>query len=307
MWTVTNVSSEGKPTPIHRMSVVAQPSISSRGLKPQKSGRDLQPIVFLPFPFSLYYAATGGRSGNGLYLGTGATAWATTLTAARLVTVGPCPNPAVSWKLEKVDCQQTNPGRRGCDWPVAREDDIPSSSDRDVRLLRLLGAMPFLDRIELSQVAGEANQRVYEEIADLEELGVVAGVSHGSPLLAPTRRYHLTLKGVAWLADINGVSQEEALRCYPVSRRWQRLLLARLDAVGVIYRAAANVTIAAGGLAGMDWYRSRALDAALHLPGDWTVGILRQGATTDRTGFSKRAWRLREEGGPQTVLVLASD
>lgn len=135
--------------------------------------------------------------------------------------------------------------------------------------MRLLGAMPFLDRIELSQVAGEANQRVYEEIADLEELGVVAWVKHGSSLLAPTRRYHLTRKGVEWLA--------------------------------------ANVAIAAGGLAGMDWYRSRALDAALRLPGDRTVGILRQGATTERTGFSKRTWRLREEGGPQTVLTLAPD
>ena len=165
--------------------------------------------------------------------------------------------------------QQTRPGRRGRDRPVAGEDDITNSRDRDVRLLRLLGAMPFLDRIELSQVAGEANQRVYEEIADLEELGVVAWVKHGSSLLAPTRRYHLTRKGVEWLA--------------------------------------ANVAIAAGGLAGMDWYRSRALDAALRLPGDRTVGILRQGATTERTGFSKRTWRLREEGGPQTVLTLAPD
>ena len=184
---------------------------------------------------------------------------------------------------------------------------MPNSRDRDVRLLRLLGAMPFLDRIELSQVAGEANQRVYEEIADLEELGVVAGVSHGSQLLATTRRYHVTRKGVAWLADIEGLSEGEVLRRYPVSRRWQRLLLERLDAVGAIYRVAAGVAMAAGGLAGMEWYRSRALDAALHLPGDRTLGILRQGTTTDRTGFSKRAWRLREEGGPRTVLALAPD
>ncbi|MDE0121342.1 MAG: winged helix-turn-helix domain-containing protein [bacterium] len=210
-------------------------------------------------------------------------------------------------KLDTGDGPQVEAGRGERGGKVAGEEDIPHSRDRDVRLLRLLGAMPFLDRIELSQVAGDANQRVYEEIADLTELGVVAGVSHGSPLLPPARRYYLTRKGVEWLADINGVSEEEALRRYPVSRRWQRLFLERLDAVGVIYRVAASVAIVAGGLAGMEWYRSRALDAVVHLPGDRTLGIVRQGATSDRTGFSKRAWRLGEERGPRTVLVLAPD
>ena len=224
-----------------------------------------------------------------------------------LLTVGPCAGAIIPGKLDTGDRPQVEAGRGERGGEVAGEDAIPSSRDRDVRLLRLLGTMPFLDRVELSQVAGEANQRVYEEIADLEELGVVAGVSHGSPLLPPTRRYCLTRKGVEWLADVNGVSEGEALRRYPVSRRWQRLLLERLDAVGVIYRVAASLAIAAGGLAGMEWYRSRALDAAVHLPGDRTLGIVRQGATAERTGFSKRAWRLGEEGGPWTVLVLAPD
>ncbi|MDE2778826.1 MAG: helix-turn-helix domain-containing protein [Chloroflexota bacterium] len=224
-----------------------------------------------------------------------------------MLTVAPCAGLVILGKLDTGDGPQVEAGRGERGGKVAGEEDIPHSRDRDVRLLRLLGAMPFLDRIELSQVAGDANQRVYEEIADLTELGVVAGVSHGSPLLPPARRYYLTRKGVEWLADINGVSEEEALRRYPVSRRWQRLFLERLDAVGVIYRVAASVAIVAGGLAGMEWYRSRALDAVVHLPGDRTLGIVRQGATSDRTGFSKRAWRLGEERGPRTVLVLAPD
>lgn len=266
----------------------------------------MQRIVFLQVFCSLYYAATGGASGNALYPGTGPDAVNDGGTRL-LLTVAPCAGAVIMGKLDTGDGPQVEAGHGERGGEVAREDDIPGSRDRDVRLLRLLGTMPLLDRVELSQVARDANQRVYEEIADLEELGVVAGVGHGSPLLPPTRRYHLTRKGVEWLADINGVSEGEALRRYPVSRRWQRLLLERLDAVGVIYRVAASVAIAAGGLSGMEWYRSRTLDAAVHLPGDRSLGIVRQGATSERTGFSKRAWCLGEEGGPWTVLVLAPD
>ncbi len=187
------------------------------------------------------------------------------------------------------------------------EDTELNSRERDIRLLRLLANMPFLDRIELSHVSGEANQRVYEELADLQEIGVVDCVAHGSPLLAPTRRFYLTSKGVEWLADIEGMSVPDALRRYPVSRRWQRILLERLDAVGAVYRVAANLALACGGPVRLEWYRSRALDAALRLPGGKTLGVVRQGATSDRTGFSKRAWRLREEPGPETLLVLTPD
>ena len=55
------------------------------------------------------------------------------------------------------------------------------------------------------------------------------------------------------------------------------------------------------------WYRAAPLDAAMTLPGGRTLGILRQGATADRTGFAKRVRRLAEGPLPGVVLVLVPD
>ena len=43
------------------------------------------------------------------------------------------------------------------------------------------------------------------------------------------------------------------------------------------------------------------------LPGGRTLGILRQGATADRTGFAKRVWRLAQGPLPGAVLVIVPD
>ena len=49
------------------------------------------------------------------------------------------------------------------------------------------------------------------------------------------------------------------------------------------------------------------MDAAILLPGGRTVAVVRQGLTSDRTGFSKRLWRLREEALTGAVLLLMPD
>ena len=54
-------------------------------------------------------------------------------------------------------------------------------------------------------------------------------------------------------------------------------------------------------------YRAGPLDAAMTLPGGRTVGIARQGHAADRTGFSRRLWKLRDAPRPGTVLVLLTD
>ena len=182
-----------------------------------------------------------------------------------------------------------------------------STNHRDEKLLSFLATMPFLDRIELSQVSRKPNQRVYDDVAVLQEKGLVDSVGHGTPLLTPTRRFYVTKAGLGWLACVMRMDLEKLLRTFPVSRRWQRLLLERLDAVGVIYRVAANVAMAAGGFEGLEWYRSQSLDCVMFLPGGKTLGILRQGATSDRTGFSKRVWRLMDGPSPTTILVLTPD
>ena len=80
----------------------------------------------------------------------------------------------------------------------------------------------------------------------------------------------------------------------------------RLDAVGVICRLASTIAAETGPV-GLRWYRAAPLDAALALPDGRTLGIVRQGLTSDRTGFSKRLWRLREGPLPGAVLMLMPD
>ena len=98
----------------------------------------------------------------------------------------------------------------------------------------------------------------------------------------------------------------ELIREYPVSAQWRRILMERLDAAGVIYRLASSIAVETGPIE-LRWYRAAPLDAALALPDGRTLGIVRQGLTSDRTGFSKRLWRLREGPLPGAVLMLMPD
>ena len=80
----------------------------------------------------------------------------------------------------------------------------------------------------------------------------------------------------------------------------------RLDGVAVIYRLASSIAAECGPV-GLRWYRSAPLDAVITLPGGRIVGVVRQGLTSDRTGFSKRLWRLREGPLPGVVFMLMTD
>ena len=173
-------------------------------------------------------------------------------------------------------------------------------------LLGSLTAMPLLDRLELAAVTGWSRGGVYRGIGKLESDGYVASVPHATALLASTRRYHLTGDGLRRLAEVNGDTPDGLLRSHPLSRQWQRILLDRLDALGIIYRLSATVANAARP-ANFRWYRAAPLDAAMTLSGGRTLGILRQGATADRTGFAKRVRRLAEGPMPGVVLVLVQD
>ena len=71
-------------------------------------------------------------------------------------------------------------------------------------------------------------------------------------------------------------------------------------AVAVMYRLAATLADAAGDSPRFRWYRSDPLDAAVALPGGRTLGVIRQGATVDRTAFSDRVGRLLDPGAGLT-------
>ncbi|MXW25527.1 MAG: hypothetical protein F4Z77_04405 [Dehalococcoidia bacterium] len=173
-------------------------------------------------------------------------------------------------------------------------------------LPRLLAEMPFLDRLEAVALSGWSRGAVYPAMAALEEEGLAASLPHASGLIAPTRRYALTASGVGRLAGEAGLAVEDALRAWPVSARARRVLLERLDAVAVLYRLAAAIAGAAWPLR-YRWYRAGPVDAALALPGERTLALVRQGPATERTAFAKRLWRLRE--GPRfgAFLLLAPD
>ena len=173
-------------------------------------------------------------------------------------------------------------------------------------LLPLLAQMPFLDRLEMAALAGRSRGGVYDAVGQLEETGLAAAVPHGTPLLAPTRRYYLTEKGVNALAVTEVQPVGWLLREYPLSLRWRRTLLERLDAAAVIYRLASALA-GLGHPVDFRWRRAMPQDADMSLPGGRVLAIVRQGLTAERTAFGKRLWRLAQGPRPGAVLVLVPD
>ena len=176
----------------------------------------------------------------------------------------------------------------------------------EAELLRVLAAMPFLDRLEMVEVSGWSRGAVYGAVEKLQTGGFCAPALHAADPLPPTRRFHLTAAGLRRLSEEEGVSLDELVRLYPVSAQWRRSLMERLDALAAVYRLGCAVSGVAFPIR-FRWYRALPLDAGLTLPGGRTVGIIRQGLTADRTSFAKRLWRLRDGPMPGTVLILTTD
>ena len=179
-----------------------------------------------------------------------------------------------------------------------------NGSERET--LSVIASCPFADRLELAAMSGASRSAVYEAVGGLEDAGLVAHVPHAADLIPPTRRYHLTARGLGALAESEGSTPDDLLRSRPVSVQWLRILMDRLDALAVVYRLASTVAGVAHPV-DLRLYRAGPLDAAMTLPGGRTVGIARQGHAADRTGFSRRLWKLRDGPRPGTVLVLVTD
>ncbi len=173
-------------------------------------------------------------------------------------------------------------------------------------LLRLLGEMPLLDRLEAVALSGWSRGAIYAACAALEEAGLVASLPHASELLAPTRRFHLTRAGLRRVAELEEMTLSELLRARPLTAHWRRLLLERLDGVASIYRLTVALTEVAWPLR-FRWYRAMPMDAAIALPDGRSLFVVREGWTADRTSFAKRLWRLREGPRPGAYLLLVPD
>ena len=172
--------------------------------------------------------------------------------------------------------------------------------------LRLLSHMPLLDRLEAVVVSGWSRGAVYRAVESLEREGLAASVPHASELTPATRRYWLTADGLRRLAREEGADVDGLLRSRPVSNQWRRLLMERLDAVAAVYRVASAVSTLAHPIR-FRWFRAMPMDAAVALPDGRVIAVVRQGPATDRTGFSKRLWRLREGPQPAATLLLMPD
>ena len=173
-------------------------------------------------------------------------------------------------------------------------------------LLGLLSHMPFLDRLEMVAVSNWSRGAVYEAVGQLEDAGLVGSVPHASELIPTTRRYFLTAGGLRLLALEEDTDVNDLLRDRPLSARWRRVLLERLDALAVIYCVASNVAYAHHPIR-FRWFRAMPMDATITLPDGRVVSVVRQGPATDRTGFSKRLWRLREGPQPGGFLLVVPD
>lgn len=182
------------------------------------------------------------------------------------------------------------------------------TTERDGPALRGLAAMPFLDRLELAAVTGMSEGATHNALSSLHGEGLSNCIRHAAPLTPSTRRWYLTAEGLRRLALDAGADVESVLRSHPVAARWQRVLLARLDAVAVIYRLASAVAGTAGPPR-FRWYRGSALDASVMLPDGRTLGVIRQGATTDRTAFAARVRWLpdADQPLPRGLLALLPD
>ena len=176
----------------------------------------------------------------------------------------------------------------------------------EAELLRALARMTFLDRTEMVAVTGWSKGAVREAVGRLESSGFCASVLHAVEPFPPARRFHLTASGLRRLAEEESVSLYELVRSRPVSAQWRRSLMERLDALASIYRLASLLSSVAYPIR-FRWYRAIRMDAAAILSDGRSFGVVRQGLTTDRSGFAKRLWRLQGEPTPGTVLVIVPD
>ena len=73
--------------------------------------------------------------------------------------------------------------------------------NRDIRTLKYLASMPFLDRLELAAVSDVPDRTMHDVVAGLKAKGLVSWVRHSTEYMASTRRLYVTRKGLQTLAD----------------------------------------------------------------------------------------------------------
>ncbi len=182
--------------------------------------------------------------------------------------------------------------------------------DRLQDTLLLVCATPLASVEELSSLNRVPGSTLRDRLARLTDRGLVDSVQHRLSALGPhpRRRYFPTEKGIVAAGDAAG-GLELLLEARPVSRQWLRLLAERLDAVAVLYHAAAMVADAdpSGDPARVDHYRHGPYDLLITLSGNRTIGLIRHGPALPNANLRYRL-RSKEHLGyseePMVTLVL---
>ena len=104
-----------------------------------------------------------------------------------------------------------------------------------------------------------------------------------------------------------GCTTDKLLHDLPISIRWQRSLLRRLDSVAPFYRVVCEVSKAEGCEAKWQWFRSGALDGLIMSKGGRTLGVIRFGPTMSWKAMRSRLGtvhnRQSERRLPDVLLV----
>ncbi len=194
--------------------------------------------------------------------------------------------------------------------PKPVQSPYPLSQALEDTLL-LLCAAPLATVDELSRFGRVPASTLRDRLRKLVKMGMADSVSHSLTILGPHPhlRHFPTAKGIEAGGRIEH-GTETFLREYPVSRQWFRLLADRLDAVAMLYRAAALVadTDSRGKPVRVDHYRQGPYDILITLSGGRSVGLLRQGPTLPSANLRYRLRTLENiphDRRPMATLVLA--
>ena len=177
------------------------------------------------------------------------------------------------------------------------------------QLLDALSRTPFVASTELAPILGEPHATVHRTLSNLLAEGIVGRVSHGTPHLPSSQRYHLTTKGIREATEVLGFdTPSDFVRAYPASREWLTLLIRRMDAVAGVYRLAASLSPGIDGLwSRVDFHRKGRFDATITLHDGRDFGIVRQGLALRRRSLYDRLRAIAEydySRRPDIVLIL---
>ena len=212
---------------------------------------------------------------------------------------------AATWAITAVE-------RMLASRPVAKPVLTPSPLRQALEdTLLLLCATPLATVDELSRFGRVPASTLRDRLKKLATMGMADSVPHSLTVLGPHPhlRYFPTEKGI----DAGAMAEHGTktfLREYPVSRQWFKLLADRMDAVAMLYRAAALVADAdsQGKPVRGDHYRQGPYDMLITLSEGRSVGLLRQGSTLPSANLRYRLRTLENlshDERPMATLVLA--